>query len=817
MRIVILSLLAVNAWTEGRAGEILAPTSCRYALADGDEIPDFRRHVVPLLGRLGCNGRACHGSFQGQGGFRLSLFGYDFQADHEGLAGGEEPRVNTADPSASLILQKPTLAIEHEGGRRFPADGWEHHLLRRWIAAGATGAAEDDAELVSLQAEPSEIAFAAAAQTHPLRVIAHWSDGSSEDVTPLCRFRTNDDSIAEVDAAGLVTAAGAGDTHVVAFYDNGIAAVPVILPVSNRIGSRYPSVPAPTRIDELVVAKLRKVGIVPAELCSDWEFLRRLSLDMTGTLPTPDEIEEFLADTSPDKRTKKIDELLSRPTYAAWWATRLCDLLGNTEQNLPVGGEQGLRREKSAQWYDWVYRRLDENVPYDQMVAGIVLAESRRPGQTAEDYYAEMSSYFREQGSADFSARETMPYFWTRGRFSPPQPLRFSYAFLGVRLECAQCHKHPYDQWTKEDYEGFQAFFESVGFNYRDRRLSQEMKQSLGLTADQDSGGYKRLFAELAKSGKTLPWQELTVSSLEKRLQKARRTAKVSGGRVFTPKLLGGEEVLAAEYDDAREPLMDWLRQQDNPYFARALVNRVWAGYFGVGIVEPPDDMNLANPPSNEPLLNHLAEGFIASGYDLKWLHREIASSRTYQLSWRPNETNARDERNFSRALVRRLPAEVLYDALGQATASEERALGMQRDPAVVRGRTIGVLSGYGRHDGTYALNLFGKPPREGICDCERSDEPSLLQTVYLRNDPELHALLNRPDGWLKELARGKGDAPGAEELVREAYLRTFSRPPTDAELAVGREHLAESSDPREALRDLLWALVNSKEFLLNH
>jgi hypothetical protein len=804
----------------GLSADVLVPSvDKRFTGPRSDETPDFQRHVLPLLGRLGCNGRECHGSFQGQGGFRLSLFGYDFAADHEALLADGRKRVDRDDPASSLILKKPTMLVDHEGGERFKADGWEYRLLRRWIDAGAPSVKADGESLVSLEIEPAEIVFDAAGRTAPLKAYARWSDGSREDVTPLCRFRSNDESIATIGESGVVTAAGKGDTHVVVFYDNGITPVPIILPVSESSGPRYPAVPTLTKIDEFVVQKLRKVGVVPSELCTDAEFLRRVSLDMTGTLPMPVEINAFLSDESSGKRQQKIDELLGRPTYSAWLTTRLCDLLGNSEQNLPIGGEQGVRREKSAQWYDWIYRRVGENVPYDRIVEGIVLATSRRPGQSVDEYFVETSSYFRAKDPADFAARETMPYFWTRGRFTPPQPLRFSYAFLGIRLECAQCHKHPYDQWTKEDHVGFQAFFDGVGDNYGDRKIAQDMKQSLGLTADQDSGAYKKLFAQLAAEGQTVPWQEVTVASLARRLERARRTAKVTGGRVFTPKLLGGDEVLAAEFDDSRAPLMQWLRQPDNPYFARALVNRVWTNFFGVGIVDPPDDMNLANPPSNEPLLNYLAGQFIAHGYDLKWLHREIATSRTYQLSWRPNRTNALDERNFSRALVRRLPAEAAYDALVHATAADESMRSLHNDPQVVRARAIGVSSGYDRRDNSYATNLFGKPARTGICDCDRSNEPSLLQTIFLRNDAEMLALFDRKDGWLKQVARNRDarQASNQDELIREAYLRSFSRPPTSDEVAVAREHLQQASSPAPGERDLLWALLNSKEFLLNH
>jgi hypothetical protein len=292
----------------------------------------------------------------------------------------------------------------------------------------------------------------------------------------------------------------------------------------------------------------------------------------------------------------------------------------------------------------------------------------------------------------------------------------------------------------------------------------------------------------------------------------------MASGRVFTPKLLGGEKVLADEYDDAREPLMEWLRQKENPYFARTLVNRVWASYFAVGIVDPPDDMNLANPPSNAALLDYLAEEFIKQGYDLKWLHREIAGSRAYQLSWRPNETNKLDERNFSRALVRRLPAEAAYDALVHASAAESIQQAMHDDAKVVRERAIGLSSGYSRGDQDYAMNLFGKPARDGICDCQRSNEPSLLQTVYLRNDAEMLKLLDRKDGWLRDVADRDPEwrASHRDQLVHEAYLRTFSRMPTEKEFATAREFLEQAKDSA-GLHDLLWALLNSKEFLLNH
>jgi hypothetical protein len=338
------------------------------------------------------------------------------------------------------------------------------------------------------------------------------------------------------------------------------------------------------------------------------------------------------------------------------------------------------------------------------------------------------------------------------------------------------------------------------------------MKKAVGLNGlDEDSGQYKRQFVSLLGEGKVLHFRELVVPAPGKNKRPAK--AKALSGRVITPRLLGGDEVVARDYADPRQPLMDWMRQADNPYFARAFVNRVWSAYFHRGIVDPPDDLNLANPPSNRELLDHLSAAFVKSGFDMKWLHRQIANSRTYQLSHRPNDSNRRDERHFSRHVLRRLPAEVVVDAVALATASDEARKAFDRDPAGKR--AIGVASCLSdrRGGGNYSTTLFGKPARAVNCDCERSSEPSLLQTVYLRNDEEVLKQLDRADGWLKQVARGKERDP--EGLVRQAYLRTLGRPPEQRELTAAKKHMEESSDVIAGLRDLLWALINTKEFIV--
>ena len=890
----------------------LAPASQRFATLEPEgeepvEVPDFQKHVLPLMGQLGCNGRSCHGSFQGAGGFQLSLFGYDFKKDHAALMAEGSDRVTLDDPEGSKILTKPTLQMPHKGGQRMELDSWQYNLFARWINAGAPEASEA-AQFERLEVTPRELRFDQPGQTAQLKVMAHWSDGTIEDVTCLSRFRTNDESIAEIDEFGLVTAKAAGDTHVVTFYDNGVVPVPVLIPVSDQVGPRYPEVPTPTQIDVLVVEKLRKLGIVPSGVCDDAEFLRRVSLDLTGTLPTPEEVSAFLADDRSNKRVLKIDELLERPTYSAYWAMKLCDFTGNSERHF----QGSLNPRLTAQhWYAWIERRVRENMPYDKIVEGIVLSRGREPGESYADYAARESSYYRpnERDRADFAERETMPYYWGRRNARTPddKALAFSHAFLGTRLECAQCHKHPFDQWTQADFQQFTQFFAGVRYGKPREyaRLVEELAEAHPQLKGKNGNQLNRLLTPLLRDGETVPMEELLVTPprVANGKGKEKAQAKRRTGRVATPKLLGGDEVDVTNEADLREPLMDWLRSPENPYFARALINRVWANHFHVGIVNPPDDMNLANPPSNEPLMSYLVGQFVSGGFDLKALHREILNSDTYQRSWEVNPTNRLDERNFSRAVIRRLPAEVVLDAVQQVTASSPI---LAQAATLIGNRAIGPMGNSRAQREGYAATVFGENKRDTNCDCARSNEPNLLQAIFLQNDDrELLALLERRDGWLSELrgqakpaprtdqprrrdtelqnqlaearvrlvgvqqrlralsgnaaaatkaqrrqrlqaqigelqrrivalqaqARRQGGigldqgaakinaAPGfdTEEVIHEAYLRTLSRLPRPEELAAARDYIQSEEKPIDGVRDLLWALINTKEFVTNH
>jgi hypothetical protein len=881
-RLAFGMLLVATVGSPALAGAVKPPARERFATAS-QEVPDFQQHVLPLLGRLGCNSRSCHGSFQGQGGFRLSLFGYDFAADHAALLAQGEDRVDPEAPEVSLILQKATEAVPHKGGKRFEPGDWSARLLERWIAAGAPGVKEGAATFDRIEVTPAEIAFDRDGQTTPLRVVAHWSDGHAEDVTCLSRFQSNDESVATVGPHGLVASAGRGDTHVVAFYDNGVLAVPVLRPVSEQVGPNYPEVPTRTEVDRQVVSRLRKLGIVPSELCTDAEFLRRVSLDLTGSLPAPAEVQAFVADQSPDKRPRKVDELLARPTYAAWWTNRLCDLMGNTPRNF-----QGMASaaEMARNWYAWIARRVGENRPYDEIVAGIVLGVSREPGKSYDDYIAAESGFYRKENPADYATRSTTPYFWARRNLRQPEEkaLALSYAFLGVRLECAQCHKHPFDQWTQQDFDQFKAFFAPI--RYERNRDYQDKLAALEIDPKQGNNKIQRELDRMVTEGKVVPWAELAIQQPRaprpmKKPGKEKDQAKgrVQGAaRVPTASVLGGETVDLSEVADPRAPLMEWMRDAENPYFARAFVNRVWALYFGRGIVHPADDSNLANPPANAGLLDHLTRGFVASRFDMKWLHREIVNSDTYQRSWRTNASNATDERHFSHAVVRRLPAEAVLDAIRQATASAPLLEKMGSDMELRSFGPRGTAS-YGRGGADYAARVFGRSARDTNCDCSRSDEPNLLQAIYLQNDSDVHTALERPDGWIAALTKSDSraaqavapagerdpaariaaieerlvklgnnpkraearerlraelaglksrtqadrdppaavDAARSDALIGEAFLRTLSRQPTPDELAASRAAFGEASGTAEALRDLMWALLNTREFVTNH
>lgn len=748
------------------------------------------------------------------------MFGYDFQADWTAIAGGKSPRVDVQSPADSLLLTHPTTD-DHGGGVRFSADGWEARLLTRWIEAGAPGV-EKPAKLVRVEVTPDELLFNEPGQKTQLQVVAVWADGRREDVTKLARFQTNDDAVVKVDGSGLVEVVGKGDTWVITYYDSAVIAtqcflpgfLPGLLPGDRSAPAVSGSAESP--IDHFIQTKLDKLGIEPSGPASDAEFLRRVSLDIAGTLPSPEEVREFLADTNPQKRASKIDQLLASPAYAQWWSMWLSDLTGSNSQYL---GTTDMNTPAAGQWNGWLRRRVQDNVGWDKIAAGILLATSRKPGQSYTDYAAEQSMHMKSKGGTDFTALDQpMHYYWFRSNNQVPsdRALSFGYVFLGVRLQCAQCHKHPFDQWSKEEFDQFTNFFDRVkiGIAPESRAEQSLLKTKLGVPKKLDTAALRRqMYLRVAAEGLPIPWNEVWIEP----------------PRPKTAKLLGGPVIDLSQYDDPREPLVAWLTSEQNPYFAKAFVNRVWARYMGVGIVDPPDDFNRANPPSHRDLLDWLAESFIEHNYDMQWLHRTIANSEAYQRSWRPTPTNVTDRRNYSHAIVRRLPAEVTIDAILQATANSSRNRSWRNDitarkiaqhPKSIQARGI-----------DYSLLVFGKPLRTTNCDCERQMQPTLLQSLYVRNDREMMQWLHRPDGWLQECLTAaeiddptdspQGDSDSAtaahlDHIVEEAYLRCLSRLPNADERQAARRHLADVS-LKDGIEELLWALLNTREFKTNH
>ncbi|OUX50511.1 MAG: hypothetical protein CBE43_06780 [Rhodopirellula sp. TMED283] len=890
--------------------DILDPLSERFAKEDTSEVPDFQKHVIPLLSRLGCNGRACHGSFQGRGGFQLSLFGYDFKTDHDALLDDSAGRVDVDDVAESLILSKPSDAELHEGGKRFEKGTWQHHVLQRWVEAGASYDSTTIHDLDRVDVSPAEIMFHDENEILNLTVVAHWKDGTSEDVTELCRFSSNNDAIADIDDAGQIKSGDRGDTHVVVYYDKAVIPVPVLRPVGISPISKFAK--PKHAIDRLVQEKLNKLGIVPSGICTDAEFIRRVSLDISGILPDASAVREFLADDSPLKREKLIERLLDSPGYAAWWATRFSDWTGNSDEQLQ--NVFPIRNAATRLWYEWLRVRLENNMPYDDIVEGIVAADNRQPEEDYVTYSETMTEACKPGNEELFAKRDGLPMFWGRRNFQKPEEraIGFAYTFLGVRIECAQCHKHPFDQWSKNDFERFSKLFTPIRYTgtlvAKDaKQVRQKLLDALTDGKKLKGGDLRRAVQKGAQQGKTVPFGELVFddSSIQ-RLRKSQ--AKRKGGKsrpvtIPSGKILGEKANVTLDADP-RDALMAWLRSADNPYFAKAIINRVWSNYFGDGIVSPTDDMNLANPPVNEPLMNHLASEFIKHEYDLKWLHRKIVTSETYQRSADTNATNAMDRTNFSHHVPRRLPAEVVYDAVILATGSDSQANKLRTE---VHQMAIAEGKPKRRNQQDFALEVFGQSMRESNCDCDRSDAPSLLQSIYLRNDADMHKRLSDNNGWVAQACSELGvqgprnsvdpraaiaqkraenyrkqflaridqyhkmplerqakaepllqrdhkrlvsklkaykfkvpklsvllkdknawpelNAPASlrspaktlGQLIEEAYLRTLSRYPDPQETEISVAFIEESKTPADGVQSLLWALVNTKEFILSH
>jgi hypothetical protein len=760
---------------------------------------DFERHVMGLLGRMGCNAGGCHGSFQGKGGFRLSLFGYEPDKDYFAVTRDSlGRRVNTARPDDSVLLLKATGQVEHGGAIRFSKDSWQYAVFRAWIADGArhtTGSGEVKAVRIT----PADHAFTKPGEAVQLRVAAQFSDGSEQDITPFCDYRTNDDAVAEVSNLGEIKALRPGSTAVVVTYRGNVLPVRLMIPMELPPGFVYPKVPENNYIDKLVFERLRRLNMVPSDLAPDAEFLRRVSIDTIGRVPTPDEVRAFLADKDPEKRTKKIDKLLADPMHAALWATKLCDITNNDtpalEQPVP------LKAKRSQMWHDWFKKRVAENMPYDQIVKGVLVATSRQ-GRTPEEWLEEVKALDDAAAKGhDYHAyadKPSLDLFWRRQQQVQIEQWgeKTAAAFLGVRLECAQCHKHPFDRWTQAEYRAYANIFGQVTFG-----ISPEAKRVI----DEENAARKKL---QAKANLLAQVREVWLSP------KVRSLPHPDTNRPLPAQALGGPVIPVVPGKDAREALWQWMRSADNPGFARSFVNRIWGHYFGVGLVHPVDDFSIANPPSNDTLLDALAKEFIESGYDIRRLERRILTSRVYQLSSKTNATNKLDKTNFARSYVRPMMAEVVVDAINTALGAQE-TFGPEIRPGS-RAIEIGASQlNQGQAQAlNYAFRIFGRSTRTSACDCDRALDPALPQKLYLMTDQAILQKIRAPQGRLAELLKGNRSD---DEVLDELFLATLSRYPREADRQLYREARGRAANRAAAFTDVLWALINTREFILQH
>ena len=735
----------------------------------------FAIEVQSVLAKAGCNAGTCHGNFNGKGGFRLSLRGQDPSDDHEWITRDHAGRrINLMDPAESLLLAKPTGRVSHQGGRRFDEDSLEYQILFNWIACGAPAEADEDARLESIDVLPLDVVVRDPADSVNISVLARYSDGSSRDVTSLAVYEPSSLDV-EVTADGTVIRKKYGESTVVVRYLQ--KQVPVRVAFVPRVkGQRRIQYPESANfVDEHVFTKLKELGIKPSSLASDEVFVRRVFLDAIGVLPTADEARAFISNDSPTKRVDLIDTLLSRDEFAEFWALKWSDVLRNEEKVLDVKGVEV--------YHDWILQSMKENKPIDQFVRELLLGR----GSTFENPPAN---------------------FWRTVRTPIARSETTARLFLGVRLGCAKCHNHPFDRWTQDDYYDWTSFFARIDYEWEEKRRDKFDKNEF--VGDQ--------VVKITDEGEV----------------KNART-----GVNAQPRFLGLHQfadVKVAGTDQRIEELAAWITSADNKFFVKSQVNRIWFHLMGRGLVEPVDDFRLTNPASHPALLNALADRFVSSKFDLRALARDILISNAYQIGSDINETNQNDELNYSRVVMKRYQAEVLLDAQCQTIGRPAKFNGYPEGMRAVQ--LPGVRKVRRRDespaDGDLFLEAFGKPERLLACECERSDETTLNQVFILCADDGMVDRLADPNNLLKQLADSD---MSNRAIVDEVFLSALSRFPMDSERGVavamlnhaqGKEvdseyrsvtgqYLDDEVDRWVVLQDIVWALINSKEYVFRH
>ncbi|MBB5351469.1 hypothetical protein HNR46_001706 [Haloferula luteola] len=699
----------------------------------------FQLDVMPVLTSAGCNTGSCHGSARGQDGFHLTLYGFDPKGDHFRLT-RELPgrRLNLALPEDSLLLTKAIGEVPHTGGKLFDKDSANYRTLVEWIRHGAPYDAEDIPQPTGITVEPPQLVLKGSNLEVPLTVRATYSDGTDRDVTPLATFSTsNDNSVAIDSARALATSQKRGEAFLLARFHTFTEGVQAIV-VPKDLPYTRPELPEFNEIDHFVHEKLHKLRVIPSEVCSDEVFVRRVHLDIIGRLPTPEDRARFLSDPSPDKRTALVDNLISRKEFTEMWVMKWAELLQIRTFN---NGPNQVSYKAALGYYGWLRERIAANVPFNQIVRELLSSQGGTFDNPATNFFQ------IEQDTLKLTENVAQ-------------------VFMGTRIQCAQCHNHPFDRWTMDDYYGFASFFAQVK-----RKPSEDPRERVIF----DGGGEVK--------------HPVT-------------------GQNAQPRFLGTPTPDSFKGKSRRQALADWLASPDNPWFARNVVNITWAHFFGVGITDPVDDVRISNPPSNPELLDALARKFTESNDDIRQIVREICTSRTYQLSTRTNETNATDERNFSHALIRRQRAEVLLDTISQVTETPNKFKGLPSGAHAVQ-----IADG---NTSNYFLTTFGRATRATVCSCEVKMEPNLSQALHLLNGDATHNRIQRSPVIQRLL--DEGATP--QEVITQLYLRTLGRVPTTEETDSLYQEVDAVTDPKERralLNDIFWALLNSKEFLFNH
>lgn len=699
--------------------------------ATADRPISFKLDVMPVFMKAGCNQGSCHGAARGKDGFMLSLFGYDPEGDYDRITreiGGR--RINLALPNESLLIEKSLGLVPHSGGERFKAGSEYHETMLRWLKAGAPKDKGAVPAVESVEIYPKGAVLDGKGATQRLTVRANYADGTSRDVTKLAKFSSNNDNSATVASDGTVTAQKRGESFLMARFETHTVGTHFIT-LPKGLQFTWKETPENNYIDKLMHEKFKKLRIQPSTLCTDEEFLRRVTLDITGMLPSSDEYRSFIEDKDPKKREHLVDALLERKEFVELWVMKWAELL-------QIRTSRQVSYKAMLRYYNWLQDKIANNVPMDKMVQELLGSSGGTFSNAATNYYQ--------------NERDTLKV-----------SENVAQVFLGMRIQCAQCHNHPFDRWTMDDYYSFAAFFSQVG-----RKRGEDPRETII---------YNRGAGEVRHPVRK---------------------------RNMAPKFLGGE-VPEVKGKDRRVVLAEWLASSQNPYFAQNLSNIVWAHFFGRGIIDEVDDVRISNPAVNPELLQALAAKFAEYKYDFKKLVRDICTSRTYQLSTQTNPTNESDTRNFSHAGLRRVRAEVLLDVLSQVTNTKNKFRGL---PAGAR--AVQIADG---NTSNYFLTTFGRASRATVCSCEVKMEPNLSQVLHMLNGQTLQSKIQQGkliDQWLKE-----GKKP--EQIIEDLYIRCLSRKPNAEELKKLVAILAEQKNPKVVLEDVFWALLNSREFLFNH